>query len=165
MYEERITQWASYRHDTRVMRITNPGCVKCNNNWIRIRVTSSWFNCHFRAARMPDDIQYHIIKRREEKPTRCHWMVYCIYNMLNMFGHFYAHHQKLETICVLLPPMVCSALVAGCRSQVQQQAVRPGRGMLQHPSSWTHSLLQHPSSWTHSLLACTWQPATKHCTP
>ena len=23
--------------------------------------------------------------RREEKPTRRHWMVYCTYNMLNMF--------------------------------------------------------------------------------
>ena len=23
--------------------------------------------------------------RREEKPTRCHWIVYCTYNMLNMF--------------------------------------------------------------------------------
>ena len=22
---------------------------------------------------------------REEKPTRCHWIVYCIYNMFNMF--------------------------------------------------------------------------------
>ena len=33
------------------------------------------------------------------------------------FGHFYAHHQELETICVLLPPMVCSAwlLVVGVR--------------------------------------------------
>ena len=31
------------------------------------------------------------------------------------FGHFYAHHQELEAICVLLPPMVCDALVAGCR--------------------------------------------------
>jgi len=30
------------------------------------------------------------------------------------FGHFYAHHQELETICVLLPPMVCDVLVAGC---------------------------------------------------
>ena len=26
---------------------------------------------------------YHI--RREEKPTICHWMVYCTYNMVNMF--------------------------------------------------------------------------------
>ena len=33
------------------------------------------------------------------------------------FGHFYAHHQELETIFVLLPPMVCSAwlLVVGVR--------------------------------------------------
>ena len=30
------------------------------------------------------------------------------------FGHFYAHHQELETICVLLPYMVCDNLVAGC---------------------------------------------------
>jgi len=34
---------------------------------------------------------------------------------LTCFGHFYSHHQELETICVLLPPMVCSAwfLVVG----------------------------------------------------
>ena len=33
------------------------------------------------------------------------------------FRHFYAYHQELETICVLLPPMVCSAwlLVVGGR--------------------------------------------------
>ena len=42
------------------------------------------------------------------------------------FGHFYAHHQELETICVLLPPMVCSALVAGCRRSGRwEQAMRP----------------------------------------
>jgi hypothetical protein len=47
------------------------------------------------------------------------------------FGHFYAHHQELETICVLLPPMVCDALVAGCwRSGAGQQAMHPGWGML-----------------------------------
>ena len=41
------------------------------------------------------------------------------------FGHFCAHHQELEAICVLLPPMVCDALVAGCwRSGAGQQAVR-----------------------------------------
>ena len=34
---------------------------------------------------------------------------------LTCFGHFYAHHQELKTICMLLPPMVCSAwlLVVG----------------------------------------------------
>jgi hypothetical protein len=35
------------------------------------------------------------------------------------FGHFYAHHQELETICVLLPPMVCSALLLVVGDQVQ----------------------------------------------
>ena len=43
------------------------------------------------------------------------------------FGHFHAHNQELEAVCVLLPPMVCDALVAGCRrSGAGQQAVRPG---------------------------------------
>ena len=42
------------------------------------------------------------------------------------FGHLYAHHQELETICVLLLPMVCNALVAGGRgSGAEQQAMRP----------------------------------------
>ena len=42
------------------------------------------------------------------------------------FGHFYAHHQELETICVLLQLMVCDALVAGCwRSDAEQPAMRP----------------------------------------
>ena len=42
------------------------------------------------------------------------------------FGHVYAHHQELKTICVLLPPVECSALVAGGRrSDAGQQAMRP----------------------------------------
>jgi xanthine/uracil permease len=49
------------------------------------------------------------------------------------FGHFYAHHQELETIRVLLPPMVCSAWLlviggqvqaAGCASR-KRDAARP----------------------------------------
>ena len=35
------------------------------------------------------------------------------------FGHLYAHHQKLETICVLLPPMVCIAWLLVVGGQVQ----------------------------------------------
>jgi len=41
--------------------------------------------------------------------------------------HLYAHHQELETILVLLPRMVCNALVAdGRRSGAGQQVMRPG---------------------------------------
>jgi len=32
------------------------------------------------------------------------------------FGHLYAHHQELDTILVLLPHVVCNALVAGGRN-------------------------------------------------
>ena len=47
------------------------------------------------------------------------------------FGDFYAHHQELETICVLLLPTVCDALVAGCwRSGAGQPAMRSVWGML-----------------------------------
>ena len=35
------------------------------------------------------------------------------------FGHWYAHHQELKTICVLLPPMVWSAWLLVVRGQVQ----------------------------------------------
>ena len=39
----------------------------------------------------------------------------------------YAHHQELETVLVLLPRMVCNALVAGGRLlRAEQQAMRPG---------------------------------------
>jgi len=35
------------------------------------------------------------------------------------FGHFYAHHQELETICLLLPPMVYSAWLLVVGGQMQ----------------------------------------------
>ena len=42
------------------------------------------------------------------------------------FDHIFAYHQELKTICVLLPPMVSSALVAGgWKSGTGQQALRP----------------------------------------
>jgi len=42
-------------------------------------------------------------------------------------GIHYAHHQKLETILVLLPHMVYNALVAGVRLfTVELQVMLPG---------------------------------------
>jgi hypothetical protein len=63
--------------------------------------------------------------RTEKKPLDAtEWFIALICS--TCFGHFYAHHQELETMCVLLPPMVCSALIAGCRrSGTGQQAMRP----------------------------------------
>ena len=53
------------------------------------------------------------------------------------FGHFYAHHQELETICVITA-YGAQCLVDGCQgSGAGQQAVRPGRGMLHNCSRAT----------------------------
>jgi len=54
-------------------------------------------------------------KRREEKHLDAtEWFIALII-CSTCFGHLYAHHQKLETIFVLLPHMVGNALVAGGR--------------------------------------------------
>jgi hypothetical protein len=73
------------------------------------------------------------------------------------FGHFYAHHQELETICVLLQSMVCSAwlFVVGGKMQGSRLCV-------QEVGCCTAWVVQHPSSWTHSLLLCTWPRTTSN---
>jgi len=67
-----------------------------------------------------------ICVEKKNQPDATEWFIALIIRS-TCFGHFYAHHQELETICVLLPPMVCSALVTGCqRSGAGQQAKHPG---------------------------------------
>ena len=64
--------------------------------------------------------------RREENQLDATELFIALIICSTYFGHFYAHHQELETICVLLPPMVCDALVASCRgSGAGQLAIRP----------------------------------------
>jgi len=65
--------------------------------------------------------------RREEKPTRWPWMVYCIYNMLNMFRALLCPSSgPWDYMCVITAYGV-QCLVAGCRrSGAGQQAILPG---------------------------------------
>ena len=67
-----------------------------------------------------------LYKRREETQLDAtEWLIALII-CSTCFGHLYAHHQELETVLVLLPHMVCKALVAGgWRSGAGQQAMRP----------------------------------------
>ena len=66
-------------------------------------------------------------ERREENQLDATECFIAIIICSTCFGHSYAHHQELETLLVLLPRMVCDALVAGVRLLgVEQQAVRPG---------------------------------------
>ena len=60
-------------------------------------------------------IYIYIYKRREENQLDATECFIAIKICSTCFGHSYAHHQVLETILVLLPHMMCNALVAGGR--------------------------------------------------
>ena len=65
--------------------------------------------------------------RREENQLCATELFIALIICSTCFGHLYAHHPELETITVLVPHMVCNALVAGGRrSGAGQQAMRPG---------------------------------------
>jgi len=66
------------------------------------------------------------IRREANQLDATEWFIELVISS-TCFGHSYVHHQELETIFVLLPLMVCDALVAGGRrSGAGQQAMRPG---------------------------------------
>ena len=67
------------------------------------------------------------MERREENQLDATECLIAIIVFSTCFGQSHAHHQKLETIFVLLPHMMCNALVAGGRLLgVEQQAMSPG---------------------------------------
>jgi len=76
------------------------------------------------------------IMHREEKPIRCHWMVYCSYNMLNMFRALLCPLSGARDYMCVIAVYGVQWLVAGCRvSCAEQKAMRPERGMLHDSSS------------------------------
>ena len=93
--------------------------------------------------------------RREEIPTRCHWWFVALMICSTCFGHFYAHHQELETICVLLPPMVCRAWLLVVGGQV-----KGSRLYVQKEGCCTTESCNIPLSGR--LLSCIWPPTTRN---
>ena len=76
--------------------------------------------------------------RRKEKPTRCHSVLYCTYDTLNMFRALLCPSSGARDYMCVITAYGVQCLVTGCRgSGAEQQAVSPRRGMLhvQHPSS------------------------------
>jgi len=68
-----------------------------------------------------------LYKRREENQLDATECFIALIICSTCFGHLYAHHQGFETILVLLPHVMCNALVAGGRLLgAEQQAMRPG---------------------------------------
>jgi len=60
-----------------------------------------------------------ILMRREENQLDVTESFIALMLRSTCFGRFYVHHQVLDTICVLLPPMVCSAWLLVVGGQVQ----------------------------------------------
>jgi len=79
------------------IRITSIGSLRG-----RICVNKNFWNCSY-------------FKRREENQLDATECFIALIICPTCFGHLYAHHQELETILVLLPHMMCSALFAGGR--------------------------------------------------
>ena len=64
-------------------------------------------------------------KRREENQLDATECFIVPITCSTCLGHLCAHHQELETLLVLLPHMVCNALVAGGRLLgAEQQQLR-----------------------------------------
>ena len=95
--------------------------------------------------------------RREEKTTRCHWMAYCTYNMLNMFRALLCPSSGArDYMCVIT---TCGVHCLGCwLSEVWSRTAGYEFGM--RDVAWLVEL--HPSFRTHSLLLWTWPPATSN---
>ena len=74
-------------------------------------------------------------------------MLYCPYDTLNMFQALLCPSSGAQDYMYVVTAYGVQCLVGGWPgSGAGQQAVSPGRGMLQD--------VQNHSSWTHSLLPC-----------
>ena len=81
--------------------------------------------------------------QKKNQPDATEWFIALII-CSTCFGHFYVHHQEVETICVLLPPMVSCAWLLVVGGQVQDS-----RLCVQKEGCCTTAVGQHPSFWTH----------------
>jgi len=61
------------------------------------------------------------MRREENQLAATEWLIELVI-CSKCFGHLYAPHRELETILLLLPLMVCNALVAGGRRLVCRAA-------------------------------------------
>ena len=86
--------------------------------------------------------------RREEKPARCHWMVYCTYYMLNTFRTLSCPSSGArDYMCIIIDYGVrclgCWLLEVRCWAAGYASGMRNVARLAveQHPSFRTHSLL------------------------
>ena len=97
--------------------------------------------------------------RREEKPTRCHRMLYCTYDMLNMFRAILWPSSGALDYMYAIAAYGVQCLATDFRvSDAGQQGVHPGRGML-------HCSIPLPGRTPCCPVSDPWKSVAKHCTP
>ena len=99
--------------------------------------------------------------RREEKLTRCHWMVYCTYNTLNMFRALLLPIIRRSKLYVCYYSLRCAVL--GCWLSGGQ--VQDSRFCVQEEGCWTTCNIPLPGRIDCRSAPDPRQPATRHFTP
>ena len=96
------------------------------NVFINWKVRNEYYIIAFKRLDMCLSVHLCIFVENKKQLDATEWFIALII-CSTCFGYFYAHHQELETLRVLLPPMVRDALVAGCwRSDAGQPTMRSG---------------------------------------
>ena len=60
----------------------------------------AFYNCEFISAGCLS-VRVSLHMRRQEKPTTCHWMLYCTYDMFNMFRALLCPSGARDYMCVI----------------------------------------------------------------
>ena len=88
----------------------------------------------------PDEFNLFLCVENKNQLDATEWFIALII-CSTCFGHFYAHHQEFEIICVSLPSMMCSAWLLVVGGQVQSS-----RLCVQYKGCCSTAVQQHPSS-------------------
>ena len=108
-----------------------------------LKVLYELYGCLWDTLRILYEIELIWIRVEKTNPTRCYWMLYCTYNLFNMFRALICPSSGArDSTCVITVYGVCALVAGGQRSGAGQQAVRPGWGkLLEHLPSLNIALI------------------------
>ena len=124
------------------MCVTTACGVQCLGCWlleVRCRTTGYAFGMRDVASNKSRELCISVEKKNQLDATE--WFI-ALLICSTCFGHLYAHHQQLETICVCYYRLWCAVLwllVVGSQVQDNRLCVRDEGCCEQHPSARTHS--------------------------
>ena len=78
-----------------------------------------WWHCLKERKISP----HKLCVEKKKKPTRCHWMVYCAYNMLSMFRALLCPSSGARDYMCVITAYGVQCFVAGCWGSVQDSGL------------------------------------------